>query len=108
LRRLSSVFDRFLPASALASVDAVLLPFAHPNLPAEPLMRHGPKKTPRNPDPRSTPPDGIDSTRAGIRALDCGEDPNASATTVIRRDPNPVTPEPEMDARELGEQRQSV
>lgn len=103
------MFDRFLPVSALAAVDAVLLRFAHPICRQTPLMRKGPRNAPRKSDPRPTPPNGVDSKRAGIRSLDCGEEMNAQATTIVRRDPpDSVPPGLESDGGDLGEQRQSV
>ena len=72
-------------------------------------MRQGPRPSPRKTDPRPTPPDGIDSKRAGIRALDCGDEMNSPETTIIRRAaPDEVSPSLETEAGDLGEQRQSV
>jgi len=70
-------------------------------------MRQGPRPSPRKTDPRPTPPDGIDSKRAGIRALDCGDEMNAPATTIVRRAADAVSP-PETGDGDLGEQGQSV
>jgi hypothetical protein len=72
-------------------------------------MRQGPTNSPRKSDPRPTPPNGVDSARAGIRSLDCGDETNASATTIIRRTtPDPEPPTLESGPGDLGEQRQSV
>ena len=72
-------------------------------------MRQGPRKSSRHSDPRPTPPNGVDSARAGIRSLDCGDELNASATTIIRRTtPDPEPPSLETGTDDLGEQRQSV
>jgi hypothetical protein len=51
----------------------------------------------------------MDSTRAGIRALDCGDERNASETTIVRRaTSHAVSPPLETDAGDLGDQRRSV
>ena len=72
-------------------------------------MRQGPTNSPRKSDPRPTPPNGVDSARAGIRSLDCGEEMNAPPTTIVRRTaPDAVPSSMEPDASDLGEQRQSV
>jgi hypothetical protein len=72
-------------------------------------MRKGPTNSPRNPDPRATPPNGLESTRAGIRSLDCGDEMDAPATMIGRQaSPDAVPPSLESDAGDLGEQRQSV
>ncbi len=66
-------------------------------------MRHRPAKPPRISLPKVA--EGDDEHRAGIRALDCGED---SEPGVIRRatpDRAPDVPEP---GPALGEQTQSV
>ena len=74
-----------------------------------PLMRKSPTHSPRSSDPRPTPPNGVDSTRAGIRSLDCGEEMNAPGATIVRRSaPDGVSHSGETDVGELGEQRQSV
>jgi hypothetical protein len=49
-------------------------------------MRHGPRNSPNDTRSRPTPPDGIDPARAGIHALDCGEE-EEPPTTIIRRAP---------------------
>jgi hypothetical protein len=70
-------------------------------------MRQGPKKSSR--EPRPSPPKGVDSTRAGIRALDCGDDAAADEPTTIVRRADPATPPPGgEESASLGEQRQSV
>ena len=69
-------------------------------------MRQGPRHSPRKSDPRPTPPSGIDS-RSGIRALDCGDEMNASETTIVRR-AAPVTPNVSETSSGDGEQQQSV
>ena len=72
-------------------------------------MRKGPTNSPRNPDPRTTPSNGLDAARAGIRSLDCGDEMNAPATIIARQaSPDAVPPPLESDAGDLGEQRQSV
>jgi hypothetical protein len=73
-------------------------------------MRQGPRNSPRHAKPRPTPPDGIDSARAGIRSLDCGDEETKPETTIVRRaaPPDAVAPSPDTDAGALGEQRQSV
>ena len=104
----SSVFDRFLSTSALDSVDAILLRLAHPICRQIP-MRQGPTSSPRSSNYRPTPPNGVDPTREGIRALDCGEDMNAPATTIVGRTaPEAVSSPAETEPGDLGEQRQSV
>jgi hypothetical protein len=70
-------------------------------------MRQGPKNSPRDSRPRPSPPKGVDPARAGIRALDCGEDAEPE-TTIIRRaaaDDGPTTGRP--DARPRDDQQQS-
>jgi hypothetical protein len=71
-------------------------------------MRHGPTNSPRNARPRPTPPKDVDPARAGIRALDCGEEAEPE-TTIIRRaaaDDVPVTGRPDTSPRD--EQQQST
>src|SRR5215208_4128949 len=104
LRSLSSGFDRFLPGSAVDSVDAVLRPSPASSAGRRPLMRQGPTHSPRNSDPRPTPPNGIDSTRAGIRALDCGDERNAAEMTIVRRATSHAVSSPlETDAGDRGD-----
>ena len=69
-------------------------------------MRQGPRHSPRKSDPRPTPPNGIDS-RAGIRALDCGDEMNAPETTIVRRAASNTPIVSETSASD-GEQQQSV
>ena len=72
-------------------------------------MRQGPTNSPRKSDPRPTPPNGIDSTRPGIRSLDCGNEVNAPPRTIVRRTtPDSEPPSLETGTDDLGEQRQSV
>ena len=72
-------------------------------------MRKGPTNSPRSSEYRPTPPSGVDPTRAGIRSLDCGDDMNAPATTIVRHAaPDTVNSSEENDSGDLGEQRQSV
>jgi hypothetical protein len=66
-------------------------------------MRNGPHKPTRRPLPE--PAQG-DENRAGIRALDCGEE--LEAPTVIRRAEPPVEPRAAEPPPTLGEQRQSL
>lgn len=47
-------------------------------------MRHGPKNPPRDSRSRPTAPSGVDPTRAGIRALDCGDE-TWPETKIVRR-----------------------
>jgi hypothetical protein len=68
------------------------------------LMRNGPHKPTRRPPPE--PAQGDDENRAGIRALDCGED--AEPPQVIRRAEPPVEPQVPEPPPALGEQRQSL
>jgi hypothetical protein len=91
-------------------VDGILRRFARPICRQTFKMRQGPTNSPRNAQPRSTPPNGTDAARAGIRSLDCGDEMTDPATTVVRRaaKPGAVAPSPETDARVLGEQRRSV
>jgi hypothetical protein len=65
-------------------------------------MRNGPHKPTRRPLPK--PAQG-DENRAGIRALDCGEEPEAPP--VIRAEP-PADPPVTEPPPTLGEQRQSL
>ncbi|HKP14575.1 MAG TPA: hypothetical protein VJT85_00855 [Gemmatimonadaceae bacterium] len=72
-------------------------------------MRQGPRNSPRKTDPRLTHANDVDSKRAGIRSLDCGEEMNATGATIVRRDtPDTARPGLETDAGDLGEQRQSI
>jgi len=66
-------------------------------------MRHGPTKPSRNPLPKLA--HGAEEPRAGIRALDCGED---AAPGVIRRAAPALPPEASEPRSTLGEQRQAV
>jgi len=90
-------------------MDSILLAFAAPSA-GRFMMRHGPKNPPRDSRSRPTPPQAIEATeRAGIRSLDCGDETDADATTIIRRaDSNAVPLPPPADSGALGEQRQSV
>jgi len=73
------------------------------------MMRHGPKNPSRDSRSRPTPTQGVDSTRAGIRSLDCGDETDADATTIIRRAaPGSGSLPAPTDSDSLGEQRQSV
>jgi hypothetical protein len=68
-------------------------------------MRDGPAKTTRHPLPKQAK--GDDEHRAGIRALDCGEE--EEGRRVIRRAASPsLTDVPEPRSVPPGEQRQSV
>ena len=73
-------------------------------------MRKGPKSSSNSPRrPRPTSPQEVDSTRAGIRSLDCGDEMSADAAPIIRRDADdapPVSTPPDQGG--FGEQRQSV
>jgi hypothetical protein len=71
-------------------------------------MRKGPTNSSRHSDTRPTPANGVDSTRAGIRSLDCGDEMNAPTTIVRRAAPDVVPSAQETSASDLGEQRQSV
>jgi len=71
-------------------------------------MRHGPKNPARDSRSRPTPPQGVDPTRAGIRSLDCGDETDADATTIIRRGSDTVPLPTPGNPGTLGEQRQSV
>jgi hypothetical protein len=72
-------------------------------------MRQGPTNSSRDSRSRPTPPQGVDPTRAGIRSLDCGDEKEADAKTVIRRGATDAAPLPTpADSGSLGEQRQSV
>jgi hypothetical protein len=66
-------------------------------------MRHGPAKPTRQSFPIPTP--GDNENRAGIRALDCGEE--AASPVVIRRAES-IEPDIAEPRSTLGEQRQSV
>jgi len=66
-------------------------------------MRHRPAKPTRHPPPKQAQSDG--EHRAGIRALDCGEE---AESDVIRRAESPLPPELPEPRSGLGEQRQSV
>jgi hypothetical protein len=69
-------------------------------------MRKGPKSSSRV--PRPAPQNDPDAARAGIRALDCGDESTDDRTTIVRRS-DPDTPPPAAgDSDSLGEQRQSV
>jgi len=70
-------------------------------------MRQGPRHSPRKSDPRPTPANGIDSARAGIRALDCGDEMNAPETTIVRR-AAPLTPIVSETSASDGEQPHSA
>ena len=51
----------------------------------------------------------MDAARAGIRALDCGDDAMSDdRTTIVRRSDPDAAPPSAGDADSLGEQRQSV
>lgn len=67
------------------------------------LMRNGPHKPTRRPLPKPAPED---ANRAGIRALDCGEE--LEAPVVIRRAEPPAEPKVTESPPTLGEQRPSV
>jgi len=67
------------------------------------LMRNGPHKPTRR--PLSKPAQG-DENRAGIRALDCGEELETSR--VIRRTASPAEPPVPDPPPPLGEQRQAL
>ena len=67
------------------------------------LMRNGPHKPTRRPLPK--PAQG-DENRAGIRALDCGEE--LEAPRVIRRTEPPAEPQVPEPPPPLGEQRQAL
>lgn len=73
-------------------------------------MRKGPSNS--SPDSRRrsrTAPQGDDTARAGIRALDCGNELSADARTVVRRDAAEGAPAPgPTDSGALGEQGQSI
>lgn len=70
-------------------------------------MRKGPKNSSRVPRPAS--PNEMDAARAGIRALDCGDDAMSDdRTTIVRRSDPDAAPPSAGDADSLGEQRQSV
>jgi hypothetical protein len=83
-------------------MDGVLLPCTCPT--AYRLMRNGPHKPTRRPLPK--PPLGDDENRAGIRALDCGEEPEAPR--IIRGSDPPGEPQGPEPPPPLGEQRQSL
>jgi hypothetical protein len=68
-------------------------------------MRNGPHKPTRRPP--TTPAQGDDEKRAGIRALDCGEE-EVEAPRVIRRAEPPIESEVAEPPPALGEQRQSL
>ena len=70
----------------------------------DPPMRNGPHKPTRRPLPK--PAQGYDEKRAGIRALDCGEE--ADAPLVIRPAEPPLEPELSEPPPALGEQRQAL
>jgi hypothetical protein len=71
------------------------------------FMRKGPKNSSRV--PHSAQPNDVDAARAGIRALDCGDDAvSENRTTIVRRSDPDVAPPSAGDSGSLGEQRQSV
>jgi hypothetical protein len=74
-------------------------------------MRKGPKSSSSNSPRRLRPisPPAVDSTRAGIRSLDCGDEMSADAAPIIRRDAgdaSSVSTTPDQGG--FGEQRPSV
>jgi hypothetical protein len=85
-------------------VDDILRAIAGPSS-RQTQMRKGPT----SPDsPRRTAPtrQGDDTARAGIRALDCGDEPSVDGRTIIRREAAESAPLPEpTDKGDLGEQR---
>ena len=72
-------------------------------------MRHGPSHSSQESRrrPRPTSSESADA-REGIRALDCGEEATADASTVIGRDGVSAPAAAPADTGALGEQRQSV
>ena len=70
------------------------------------------RKGPTSPDsPRRTAParQGDDAARAGIRALDCGDEPSADDRTIIRREAAESAPLPRpAELGDPGEQRETV
>jgi hypothetical protein len=73
-------------------------------------MRQGPKSSsPNSRRPRPTSPQQVDSTRAGIRSLDCGDEMGADAPLIVRRDASDASSDSTApDRGGFGEQRQSV
>jgi hypothetical protein len=70
-------------------------------------MRKGPKSSSRV--PRPAPQNETDAARAGIRALDCGDESMIDDRTTTVRRSDPETPPPAAgDSDSLGEQPQSV
>lgn len=69
-------------------------------------MRKGPKSSSRV--ARPAPQNDTDPARAGIRALDCGDESMSDDRATIVRRSEPDTPPAAGDADSLGEQRQSV